>query len=351
MAPQANQKGGSRVCREERLLQGKAGEVNDGRTAVPAGLLAGFVGATMLAAWFLVLDTLAGVPFYTPTFLGRILFRLEPLYPGLGPVVLLTLVHYLVFLALGLLSAWVVKRLPPVPSLLIGVIVGFLPFQILFYGAILVGGPQVALEVGWPTVLVGSLLAGVAMAGTIHFLEQPRGPGWVQALRAHPAWIEGLQAGVLGAILVAGWFFVLDLVRGQPLMTPAALGSAVFLGSGTLEEVSFSPWIIAGYTVLHLAFFLVIGLGVAILLARGRKTPHLLVAAALVFVVAEVLFLGFLAMAAEFLLGVMTLWAIASGNLLAALGMGFFLGRRHPDLGSLLDGSALGWGEGQEGQA
>ncbi len=39
------------------------------------GIVAGVVGAATVAVWFLVLDTIAGRPFYTPTVLGTALFR------------------------------------------------------------------------------------------------------------------------------------------------------------------------------------------------------------------------------------------------------------------------------------
>ncbi len=38
------------------------------------GALTGIIGATALAVWFLIVDLIAGQPFYTPTVLGRGLF-------------------------------------------------------------------------------------------------------------------------------------------------------------------------------------------------------------------------------------------------------------------------------------
>src|SRR6185295_18953790 len=35
------------------------------------GLITGFIGATAIAIWFLIVDTIAGHPFYTPNFLGE----------------------------------------------------------------------------------------------------------------------------------------------------------------------------------------------------------------------------------------------------------------------------------------
>src|SRR5688572_11683978 len=35
------------------------------------GVVTGFIGATAIAVWFLIVDTISGRPFYTPIFLGR----------------------------------------------------------------------------------------------------------------------------------------------------------------------------------------------------------------------------------------------------------------------------------------
>ena len=49
-------------------------------TAVPMtvyleGIRAGLVGASIIALWFLIVDTIAGRPLYTPTVLGAALFH------------------------------------------------------------------------------------------------------------------------------------------------------------------------------------------------------------------------------------------------------------------------------------
>ena len=193
---------------------------------LPRGLLSGFVGATTLAAWFLVLDSLAGEPFHTPavmaqTFLGQ--GALEGV--GLVHVGLFTLLHYCVFLTMGVLAAWILTKLPAVPPLLLGSIVGFLLFDLVFYAAVLSAGPEVLTDLGWPRVLGGNLLAGLGLATTLYFMEERRGLTWVYALGRHPILVEGLQAGIFGGALVAVWFFALDTFRGQPFLTPAALGS------------------------------------------------------------------------------------------------------------------------------
>ena len=43
---------------------------------------------------------------------------------------------------------------------------------------------------------------------------------------------EGIIAGLIGAAVVAVWFFVYDIARGHPFRTPTLLGSFVFFGAG-----------------------------------------------------------------------------------------------------------------------
>lgn len=143
---------------------------------------------------------------------------------------------------------------------------------------------------------------------------------------------QGVVVGLLGAGVVAAWFLVLDLVLGRPFFTPATLGSAVFLGVRDLEAVEVSVAMVLGYSVLHLAAFLFLGWLVVVVTRRARRTPPLLLGAILVFVVFQALFMGVMAILAEFVLGALTWWAIAIGNLLAAGAMGYFIWERDPAL-------------------
>src|SRR5262249_1117011 len=87
------------------------------RTPVPLTVYlecirAGLAGPPIIAVWFLVVDTVAGHPFYTPAVLGQALFHGEasiqgqtPIEPSLELVAGFTWVHYLVFLLIGVGAA------------------------------------------------------------------------------------------------------------------------------------------------------------------------------------------------------------------------------------------------------
>jgi len=146
-------------------------------------------------------------------------------------------------------------------------------------------------------------------------------------------WKQGAIVGLIGAISVAIWFFILDLVMGRPLFTPAMLGSAFFLGVRDLDLVEITLGIVLGYTVFHILVFALLGALVVFVIRRVRSAPPLLLGALLVFVVFQALFTGLLAIAAEgVLFGAMAWWAIGVGNLLAAISMGYYIWEKDPAL-------------------
>lgn len=152
------------------------------------------------------------------------------------------------------------------------------------------------------------------------------------ALREHGAIRDGIVAGILGGVAVAVWFFLLDLVLGRLLYTPAALGSALFHGATTTADVQVTAATVLGYTAVHFAGFILVGIVFAALVIRAEKSPPLLMGLALLFVTFETLLLGLVAIVAAWLLEALAWWSIGVGNLLAAAVMAFYLWRTHPRL-------------------
>ncbi len=300
------------------------------------GIAAGVVGATMIAVWFLIVDSLEGEPFRTPNFVAGSLLALEGIQMGFGPIVLYTFVHYGVFVALGIATSWVLSKVETSSPVLLGLVLGFLLFDLVFYGSVVVTGVNVVQELGWPEVLAGNLLAGVATLGTLHILGATLPVTWWEALGTNRVVREGIVTGLIGAAVVAGWFFVFDLLRGQLFFTPAALGSALFLGSASVADVSIEAATVIGYTVLHVLAFVITGFIAAGIVTAADETPPLILGAVMFFAVFEAFFMGLLAMLAEFLLGSLAWWAIAVGNLIAAVAMGWYLWEHHPKLRAAL---------------
>jgi 4-amino-4-deoxy-L-arabinose transferase-like glycosyltransferase len=140
------------------------------------GPLAGILGATSVAVWFLILDTLQGQPLHTPAILGgATLSILGPPFDDstLTRVAVYTVVHYAAFIAIGTLAVALVHRSRNEPSILAGLLIMFVAFQIGFYALVSVLlDPAVHTTLGWPQVAVGNVLAALAM-GTYIWRTHP----------------------------------------------------------------------------------------------------------------------------------------------------------------------------------
>ena len=305
------------------------------------GVLAGLVGATVLAFWFLVVDAAQGAPFRTPALLAASLFGVEGLEARPGLIIVFMSLHYLAFVVVGTGSAWTLHRLEAVASIPLGLVLGLLLFNLAFYGSVAITGLDVVEELGWVEVLAGNLIAGVCMMGFLQAAEVGRPVSLWWALTEHRVVREGVVAGILGAAVVALWFFALDLIQGQPLFTPAALGSALFLGVDQVADVRVTFWTVAGYTLIHGAAFILVAFVASAILFQVERTPPLLLGAILLFVVFEAMVLALLAAVGDFLLGPLARWSIAGGNLLAVFAVGYYLWTQHPKLREIVSGEVL----------
>lgn len=134
------------------------------------GMLAGVAGGLAIAAWFLLLDALAGRPFYTPTVLGAAVFHaaagVDPasVQPSLDLVLPFTWLHLLVFATLGVVASRLLALAERNPNYGFGVLLFFVFFEIGFVAVCLALAEQVLSALAWPAVLVGNLLAAAAMA-------------------------------------------------------------------------------------------------------------------------------------------------------------------------------------------
>lgn len=149
-------------------------------TVATDGIAAGVIGAVTVAVWFLVLDTLAGHPFYTPTVLGTALFRHgvgldapETLPISLEMVGMFTWVHALAFVALGGAASYLLTAVEKRPGLGFGLLLLFIVFQAGFTVTAMVLAAPVLKALGWLAVLIANLLAASAMA--LYFWWRHRG--------------------------------------------------------------------------------------------------------------------------------------------------------------------------------
>src|SRR4029077_4037162 len=72
--------------------------------------------------------------------------------------------------------------------------------------------------------------------------------------------LDGLFTGMIGALIVALWFLVLDLAGGHPFYTPALLGTMLLHGGAAAANGPvIAPLEVAAYTAFHFLSFLIIG--------------------------------------------------------------------------------------------
>jgi hypothetical protein len=209
-------------------------------------------------------------------------------------------------------------------------------FDLIFYSGVIVSGTDIVQALGWPAVLAGNLIAGLAMIEWLHAQSDLPRVELGALLRKHRVIGEGIVTGLIGACAVMAWFLVLDLAQGRVLFTPAALGSALFFGARGMAEVQVTATTVLGYTGLHLVAFLAVGVLASALLEAAGRQPPLLFGLALFFVTLETSFIGLIAIAAAWLLDAIQAWTILVANLVATAVMGGYLLWRRPEVRATL---------------
>src|SRR5262245_44400689 len=139
----------------------------DAQSLYQEGIIAGILAAAAVAIWFLIVDTVAGRPFYTPAVLAAALFGrgagLEHVTVSPGPVAMFTWVHGLVFATLGGIAARLLAVAERNPGLAFGIVLFFVILQFGFTTAIAFIAPAVFSVLGWASIFVANLLAAATM--------------------------------------------------------------------------------------------------------------------------------------------------------------------------------------------
>src|SRR5688572_6606957 len=94
------------------------------------GVIAGLIGATVIAVWFLLVDSIANRPFFTPETLGHAMLTVLGKQPTqddsrLVHVLAYTVFHFAAFMIVGLAASLIVFLAQREPSILFGFIVLF----------------------------------------------------------------------------------------------------------------------------------------------------------------------------------------------------------------------------------
>jgi hypothetical protein len=297
------------------------------RSVLREGVVAGLIGAAVVALWFFVYDIARGTPFRTPTLLGAFVFfgiqTPTGLDPAAGLILGYTVLHGLAFIAFGVIAASLMAMSEREPALFIGFIILFACFEAFFFAMVQVFGLSKTGELTWWSVLVGNLLASVAMLWYFfrahRALPQSLVGSWGAVIR------EGVLAGLIGAAVVALWFFAIDAIHGEMLRTPTLLGSALLRQQTPLNAV-------LSYTVVHGVAFVLFGIIGAFLIAGAERQPMLIFALVILFTSFEIFFFGLILIAASWIMDELAGWTVFVGNVLSAAAMLAFYFRRHRGL-------------------
>lgn len=173
--------------------------MNVGRI-VREGFVAGLLGAAGVAVWFLLADTIAGRPLFTPAMLGGALFwgvhdpaQAQVAAPA---VVAYTMVHIAAFVVVGMIGAAMALAVETFPPALFLVVFGLAIFEFGFFLVLALVARPLLGALTWWSVALGNALAIVLM--TYYF--------W----RTHPVMREKILANPLGEAMTQ---FTLERIK------------------------------------------------------------------------------------------------------------------------------------------
>lgn len=181
----------NRWCRDPARVEPRGASIMraETRTVLAGGLFAGLLGYVVVVVVMAVLNVVAGrSAFYTAAMFGSAIFYgLEDpaaLQIAPGPVLAYNMLHVLAFLALGLLTSWLVAKAEayPIARFVILFVLIFVAAHV--YGAGVIFAQPLLGPSAWWELGVGSVAAAVAM-------------GWY-LLRLHPALRRGLREIPMG---------------------------------------------------------------------------------------------------------------------------------------------------------
>ncbi len=149
----------------------------------------------------------------------------------------------------------------------------------------------------------------------------------------HPLLHDGVIAGLIGAAVIAAWFFIVDAVSGRPFFTPATLGHGLLDVLGKPAQDDSTLIHVLAYTVFHFAAFMLVGLAASLIVFLAQREPSILFGFIVLFVAFEVGFYGLVGLLHQATaLREFAWYQVLIGNLLAAGAMGFYFWRTHKEL-------------------
>src|SRR2546425_4856898 len=147
------------------------------------GFIAGLIGAGAVALWFLVVDVIAGRPFFTPAMLGSAVFW-EAHDPSqvvieYSRIIGYTMIHVSAFIVVGTIAAVLAAEVEITPHTLYPVVVFFAIFEFGFYVTVAVLAQPLLGSLAWWNVAIGNAIAACGM-GYYLWRGAPQNPPTLQ---------------------------------------------------------------------------------------------------------------------------------------------------------------------------
>src|SRR5947208_7107433 len=150
------------------------------------GFIAGLIGAAAVALWFLVVDVIAGRPFFTPAMLGSAVFWgvHDPAQVVIeySRIIGYTMIHVSAFIIVGTMSAVLAAEVEVAPHTLYLVVVFFAIFEFRFYVTVAVLAQHLLGSLAWWNVAIGNAVAAFGMG---YYLWRVH-PQLAATLKLHP---------------------------------------------------------------------------------------------------------------------------------------------------------------------
>src|SRR5919109_1016016 len=148
------------------------------------GFIAGLIGAGAVALWFLIVDIIAGRPFFTPAMLGSAVFFGEQdpakVVIHFSRIIPYTMLHVCAFIIVGTVAAALAAEVEVAPPTLYLIVVTFAVFEFGFYIMLAVLAQPLLGALTWWNVAIGNAIAAYGMGyylwrGEPQNVETPKG--------------------------------------------------------------------------------------------------------------------------------------------------------------------------------
>ena len=135
------------------------------------GVVAGIIGAAMVAVWFLAYDLMRDRPLWTPSLLGAALFdgwsQVAPVEPSAGLVAKYTIVHGVAFIVFGCALAGLFAIADRDFRFLFAIFMLLCCFQVAFLALLVVLAEWLLDPIPWWAIMIGNVVATIGMLGVL----------------------------------------------------------------------------------------------------------------------------------------------------------------------------------------